>query len=134
MHNTILTDAKIMGFVPSEKPAEAKKFYTETLGLKLLSDDPFGSMYSVHGTLTLRIQKVRELQPQPFTTFGWQIDDIEAAVTSLAARGVKFEVYGFPSQDARGICTFDGGARVAWFKDPDGNTLSITQFSAQGNS
>ncbi len=128
MTQSILTEAKSMGFVASVQPEQAKKFYGETLGLKFLNEDQYGTMYSVSKSLTLRVQKVKELKPQPFTIFGWQVDDIEIAVNSLVERGVKFEVFGFPGQDKRGICTFKNGAKVAWFKDPDGNTLSIAQI------
>ena len=127
MNNTVLTNAKVMCFVATAKPDEAKSFYSETLGLKFLDADMFSLIFAVNQTLTLRVQIVPELKPQQFTVFGWQVDDIDATVTSLSERGVKFEVFGFPSQDARGICTFENGDKVAWFKDPDGNTLSIAQ-------
>jgi hypothetical protein len=78
------------------------------------------------------VQKVQELTPQGFTAFGWQIEAMieamEEVVQELSAKGVTFEQYGFPFQDERGICTFPNGDKVAWFKDPDGNTLSLAQI------
>lgn len=128
MSNTILPDARLMGFVASAKPEEAKQFYGEMLGLSFISEDQFALAFAVSQNQMLRIQKMPQFQPQPFTVFGWQVDDISVAVTELAARGVKFEQYGFPFQDVRGIATFENGDQVAWFKDPDGNTLSIAQI------
>ena len=129
MNPSVLTNAPIMGFVASAKPEEAKKFYAETLGLELLAEHDFSLIFAVHNTLTLRVQKVPESSPQRPTVFGWQVENIEEAVASLAERGVTFEIIGFPSQDARGICTFPEGDKVAWFKDPDGNTLSLAQVT-----
>ena len=126
---TVLTEARTMAFVATAKPDEAKQFYSETLGLAFQQDDGYALVYSVHKTLMLRVQKVPSLTPQQFTVLGWQVDDMELAVTDLAARGVKFENFGFPGQDDRGVCTFPDGDKVAWFKDPDGNTLSIAQIS-----
>ena len=131
MSNSILSESRLMGFVASTKPEEAKRFYGETLGLDFISEDQFALAFALHQNQMLRVQKLPQFQPQQFTVCGWQVDDISAAVTELAVRGVKFEQYGFPFQDARGIATFEGGDQVAWFKDPDGNTLSIAQIAAQ---
>ena len=127
MIGTVLTNADIMGFVASEKPDEAKNFYSEILGLELLVDNGYSLVFAVNKTLTLRVQLVEQSVPQQSTAFGWRVDDIEEAVTALSERGVKFEAIGLPSQDANGISTFENGDKVAWFKDPDGNTLSIAQ-------
>ena len=127
MSDSVLTNADVMGFVASAKPDEAKEFYSEILGLELLADNGFSMIFSVSKTLTLRVQRVEELTPQRPTVFGWLVDNIEDAVSSLSERGVKFEDIGLPSQDAHGICTFETGDKVAWFKDPDGNTLSVAQ-------
>ena len=78
----------------------------------------------------LRVTIAPEFTPNPFTIFGWQTDDIVASVTELAAKGVEFTRYGFMEQDERGIWNAPGGTRVAWFKDPDGNTLSLSQHPA----
>jgi len=120
----MLSSQKLKAFIPTVNPQQAKHFYAETLGLELLSEDGFALQFNANGTL-LRVTTVQQLAPQPFTVLGWSVDDIYAAVTSLQAKGVLFEVYGFPSQDENGIWSAPGGTKVAWFKDPDGNVLSL---------
>ena len=128
----MLADAPLVAFVATARPDEARAFYVEVLGLELTSDDQFALVFDAGGT-TLRVAKVEQLQPAPFTVLGWLVDDIESAVADLAARGVQFERYGeWMQQDAQGIWTAPGGARIAWFKDPDGNTLSLTQAGPPG--
>jgi catechol 2,3-dioxygenase-like lactoylglutathione lyase family enzyme len=122
----MLTSQKLMAFVATRDPARAKEFYGGTLGLKFVSDDGFALVFDANGT-TLRIATVRELNPAPFTILGWQVADIESAVQALTAAGVVFERYGMFPQDELGIWLAPGGVRVAWFKDPDGNTLSLSQ-------
>src|SRR5262249_41918328 len=104
----------------------ARAFYETKLGLQFVADEDYAVVFNAHGT-TLRIQKVPELQAALHTTLGWQVDNIEQTVRELTGRDVTFERYGFLSQDELGIWTTPTGARVAWFKDPDGNTLSLTQ-------
>jgi hypothetical protein len=62
-----------------------------------------------------------------YTVLGWEVSDIEKAVSALVEKGITFEKYGFPGQDERGIWSTSNGDKVAWFKDPDGNTLSLGQ-------
>ena len=128
MIDTVLTKADIMGFVASAKPDEAKNFYSGILGLELLEDNGYSLVFAVNKTLTLRVQLVEQSVPQQSTVFGWKVADIEEAVAALSERGVKFEAIGLPSQAANGVTTFENGDKVAWFKDPDGNTLSIAQL------
>ncbi|HXN33665.1 MAG TPA: VOC family protein, partial [Polyangiaceae bacterium] len=111
------------------KPAAARTFYEGALGLKVEYEDDFAIACDAHGT-SLRIQKVEALRPQPVTALGWTVPDIAAAVDGLAKNGVRFERYGGMDQDKRGIWNAPGGAKVAWFKDPDGNTLSLTERRA----
>jgi predicted enzyme related to lactoylglutathione lyase len=118
----------IMAFAPTRDFAKAKAFYGDVLGLPLISEDPFALVYDAHGIM-LRITKVPEYTPDKFTILGWKVEDIAATLAGLEERGVIFEKYGFPGQDRRGIWTAPGGAQVAWFKDPDGNILSLTQFA-----
>lgn len=115
-----------MAFVSTLDPARAKAFYVGKLGLRLVSEDRFALVFDANGT-TLRVSTVRELAPAKYTVLGWEVPDIAAAATALEAAGVNLERYGLPDQDECGIWTAPGGARVAWFKDPDGNTLSISQ-------
>lgn len=128
MSKTTLSEAATMSFITSTQPEEAKKFYVETLGMTFLSEDEYGLMFSVGRGSMLRIQKMKDFKPLQSTVFGWVVDDISNVVEELTGRGIKFENFGFPSQDSRGVCTFENGDQVGWFKDPDGNTLSIAQI------
>ena len=96
------------------------------LGLSLVEDSPFALVFDSNGT-TLRVQKVEQVTPAPYTALGWQVTDIEASVRSLRAKGAVFQRYEGLSQDALGIWKSPSGAKVAWFRDPDGNTLSLTE-------
>ena len=123
----MLRDAKLVGFAATARPEEAKAFYVETLGLRLVSDDSFGLVFDANG-VTLRMAKVESFTPQPFTVLGWQVADIRAKVAALAAKGVAFERYPGMDQGEAGIWTVPGTtAMVAWLKDPDGNLLSLSQ-------
>ncbi len=104
----------------------ARAFYRDTLGLPLTSEDDFALVFDAGGT-TLRVSPVQEMTPAKYTVLGWEVPDIVTAVEALGARGVTFERYGFIPQDDLGIWTAPGGTRVAWFKDPSGNVLSLAQ-------
>ena len=119
---------KIVGFAITAKPDEAKSFYTEKLGFKFLEDDGFALVFDANGTM-LRISKMKEFTPAQWTVLGWQVTDIEAVAGELGGKGVQFERYDFMHPDARGIVTFPTGDKVAWFKDPDGNVLSLSQHT-----
>ena|SRR2546423_397348 len=122
-----MTNAKIISFVATRNPASARKFYEETLGLVFISDDSFAVVFNANGTM-LRVQKVQELLPARHTVLGWEVHDIRAEVEELTKKGVRFERFEGLAQDEPGIWTSPAGAKVAWFKDPDGNTLALTQF------
>ena len=122
----MLPSEKLVGFVAITDGARAKVFY-EKLGLTFVSEDPFAVVFDSNGNM-IRLTKVNDFRPQPFTVLGWQVADIVAAVKRLQSAGVTFERYGeFMQQDELGIWTAPGGTKVAWFKDPDGNTLSVSQ-------
>jgi catechol 2,3-dioxygenase-like lactoylglutathione lyase family enzyme len=126
--SSVLGAQKIIAFVATRDPARANAFYGDTLGLRLASEElPFALVFDAHGTM-LRVTVVQELAPAKHTVLGWQVPDIVAAANALRDAGVKLERYGLMDQDKLGIWTSPSGARIAWFKDPDGNTLSITQF------
>ena len=108
-------------------PESARKFYEQTLGLSFVSDDPFAIVFNVNGSM-LRVAKVPQHRPAGYAVLGWDVPDIQAEVGELTKRGVRFERYEGLSQDGQGIWLSPSGARVAWFKDGDGNTLSLTQF------
>jgi catechol 2,3-dioxygenase-like lactoylglutathione lyase family enzyme len=122
----MLTNHKIIAFAATSKAEAAKAFYEGVLGLTLTSDDPFALAFSAGGTM-LRIQKVAAHTPLPYTTLGWETDAIAEAVSALAARGVRFERFEGMDQDSAGVWAAPGGAKVAWFRDPDGNLLSLSQ-------
>lgn len=124
----MLADKKLKAFVPTVKPNEAKSFYQDVLGLKLLSEDNFALEFDANGTL-LRITTVQDLTPQPFTVLGWNVDNIVTIIEQLNDKNVFCERYGFFEQDDFGIWTSPNGSKVAWFKDPDGNVLSLTEQS-----
>ncbi|HXQ20605.1 MAG TPA: VOC family protein [Candidatus Acidoferrales bacterium] len=124
----MLGTCDVVAFVSTADAARAKDFYANVLGLRLVADEPFALVFDANGTM-LRIAKVPELAPAPYTVLGWVVPDIRDRVTALQRRGVRFERYPGLSQDDLGVCTFPGGAQVAWFKDPDGNALSLTQFA-----
>ncbi len=124
----MLGSSSIMAFVATADSGRAKSFYQDILGLNFVADEPFALVFEANGTM-LRISKVRELSPAPYTVLGWKVADMNAAISELTARGVTFERFaGFP-QDELGVVNFPDGAKVAWFKDPDGNMLSLTEFS-----
>jgi catechol 2,3-dioxygenase-like lactoylglutathione lyase family enzyme len=122
----MLGNAKLMAFVAITDALRARAFYEGVLGLKLVADEEFALVFDANDTM-LRLQKVEAFTPHPFTSLGWQVDDIAATIRDLVAKGVVFERYGFMQQDELGVWSHDG-ARIAWFKDPDGNVLSLAQF------
>jgi len=124
----MLADKKLKAFVPTIKPEEAKSFYKDVLGLKLLSQDDYALEFESNGTL-LRVTIVQELKPQAFTVLGWNVDDIVSIIKSLNDKNIFCEKYDFFEQNDLGIWTSPNGSKVAWFKDPDGNVLSLTEES-----
>jgi catechol 2,3-dioxygenase-like lactoylglutathione lyase family enzyme len=124
----MLGSHKIMAFAPTLDANKARPFYEGVLGLRVLSQDNFALAFDANGIM-LRVTNVPPaFKPQQFTILGWQVPDIAKAVSELNQKGVHFESYGLPTQDALGIWTAPGGVKVAWFKDLDGNVLSLTQF------
>lgn len=119
--------AKLIAFATTTQPDKARSFYRDTLGLTLTAEEPIALVFDSDGVM-LRVSIVKDLHPQPFTILGWEVPDISARLHELSAKGVTFEKYGFPGQDKDGIWSAPDGTLVAWFKDPDGNLLSLTQF------
>jgi catechol 2,3-dioxygenase-like lactoylglutathione lyase family enzyme len=117
----------LVGFIPTRDGDAARAFYEKKVGLHFISEDQFAVVFQ-SGENLIRIARTGSFTPAPFTILGWQSSDIERDVREMSARGVVFERYDYMGQqDDLGIWTAPGGARVAWFKDPDGNTLSISQ-------
>jgi len=115
-------------FTASTRHAEARAFYSDVMGFTLTDDNPFSLEFEAAGTM-LRVQKVESFTPQPFTALGWRVEDIASERDRLATRGATFLRFEFMEQDERDIWTTPDGAKVCWFKDPDGNTLSLTQWA-----
>lgn len=122
----MLGTADLVAFVPITDALRAREFYEGKLGLRFVNDDGFALVFDSKGT-RLRAVKMKEVKPPQFTVLGWEVRPIEKAITSLRDRGVHFEIFGFFQQDELGIWTAPSGDRVAWFKDPDGNILSISE-------
>ena len=122
----MLATSPIVAFVATSDPSRAKAFYRDVLGLLLISEDEYALVFDAHGTM-LRVAIAGEIVLAPYTVLGWQVEDIDATVRGLAAKDVKFERYPWMEQDNLGIWSAPSGAKVAWFKDPDGNLLSVSQ-------
>jgi catechol 2,3-dioxygenase-like lactoylglutathione lyase family enzyme len=118
----------VVTFLMTQNPDAAIGFYRDTLGFNYLRDDGFALVFNMNGVM-LRIGKMPAFTPVQNTVLGWESSDIAAAVDSLVQKGVVFQHYPNMGQDERGICTFPTGDKVAWFKDPDGNVLSISQHA-----
>ena len=124
---TRLGKYNIIGFVSIVDVARAKEFYRDTLGLRLVSEEPpFALVFEANGIM-LRLGMAQQLPPAHGTVLGWQVPDIDATVKDLGQAGVRFERYAQLKQDELNIWTAPTGAKVAWFKDPDGNILSVSE-------
>ncbi len=120
--------APLIAFIPVSDLARARTFYESTLGLSVREESPYALVLDAMGTM-LRLTPVSELRVQPYTIAGWQVPDVGTVIDYLSALGVAFIRYEGMDQDDRGIWTTPGGDQVAWFRDPDGNTLSLTTFA-----
>ncbi len=123
----MLTANKVIGFVPTQDSAKAREFYEGKLGFQFVSDDPF-ALVMRSGETMIRVSKAKDFTPAPYTILGWEVKDIEAVVRWLTSRGVVFEKYPFvQDQESRNMECALRRSSVAWFKDPDGNVLSVSQ-------
>jgi catechol 2,3-dioxygenase-like lactoylglutathione lyase family enzyme len=122
-----LPTSELIAFMPTTDLATARVFYEKGLGLPIAGESPIACTFDANGT-TLRVIVVEAIAPAPYTVLGWNVTDIEASIRELAGRGIVFERFDGVDQDELGVWRSPGGARVAWLKDPDGNTLSLTQF------
>lgn len=119
---------KIKPFVPTTQPEKAKQFYQNTLGLNLVSVDQYALEFEGKES-SFRVTTVQSFEPHPFAVLGWEVDEIVSLVQKLKNQGVKFEQFPSLDQNNLGIWTAPSEAQIAWFKDPDGNLLSLTQMS-----
>lgn len=119
----------VVTFLTTQNPDAATAFYRDKLGFRFLHDDHFALVFDMNG-VALRIVKAKSFTPAQGTVLGWETRDIAATMKQLIQKGIAFERYPNMGQDAEGVCTFPNGDKVAWFRDPDGNVLSISQHSA----
>jgi len=122
----MLSSAKLVAFAPTTNFGKSRSFYEGVLGLKFISQDGLALVMETNGT-TVRVTKVGRFTPAQFTILGWEVEDIQDEVAALERKGVKFEHFPGLEQDALGIWAAPGGAKLAWFKDPDGNILSLSE-------
>jgi catechol 2,3-dioxygenase-like lactoylglutathione lyase family enzyme len=122
----VLAFSKLIGFIPTKDSASARNFYEGKLGFEFVSDDMFALVMKA-GENMIRIAKAKDFTPAPYTVMGWEVSNIEEMVAWLQQRGVAFEKYPWVPDKETGIWTAPTGDKVAWFKDPDGNVLSLSQ-------
>jgi catechol 2,3-dioxygenase-like lactoylglutathione lyase family enzyme len=122
----MLRDAELVAFVASRDLDVSGQFYGDVLGFELIESTSFAKVFAAGGT-TLRVTRVDEVAGAAYTVLGWKVGDLHAAIDGLRARGVEFKRYDGLEQDEHGAWTAPGGSRIAWFADPDGNTLSLQQ-------
>jgi catechol 2,3-dioxygenase-like lactoylglutathione lyase family enzyme len=122
----MLGSTNIVAFVPTKDSEKARAFYEGVLGLRFVKDDGFAVVLDANGIM-IRVAKVPQLTPAQFTILGWQVKDIKKVAQELRKKGVHFEIFGFFKQDELGIWTAPTEDKVAWFKDPDGNILSLSE-------
>lgn len=124
----LLGDAIVTALVGTMQKEASTAFYRDTLGLKFVADDGFAAIFEGKNA-RVRISRVPAITPAAYAVLAFEVDDIEATVDGLAAKGVVFARYSFFVQDARGIWTAPDGTKVAWFPDPDLNLLSVVQHA-----
>jgi catechol 2,3-dioxygenase-like lactoylglutathione lyase family enzyme len=122
----MLASSKVIGFIPTKDSSQARAFYEGKLGFQFSNEDQFALVMRAGETM-IRLAKVTDFIPPPFTVLGWEVPNIEEVVSWLQKRGVAFEKYPWVADKERGIWAAPTGDKVAWFKDPDGNVLSVSQ-------
>lgn len=125
----MLGSMDIVAFVPTKNREKARPFYEKTIGLRFVSDDQFALVFDAHGRMVriVDVSSVPGFEPAPFTILGWIVGDIVKVAKGLQEKGVKLERYPGMQQDKLGVWNSPSGAKVVWFKDPDGNVLSLTE-------
>jgi catechol 2,3-dioxygenase-like lactoylglutathione lyase family enzyme len=124
----MFSNAGIIAFAATSQPEAAKTFYRDQLGLTLVEESPYALVFRSGATM-VRVQRVGAFEPHPFTALGWDVPDIRATAAALQQQGIETMRVAYVEQDAAGIWWTPNGDGIAWFKDPDGNTLSLTQFA-----
>ncbi len=126
----MLGSTNIVAFVPITDVEKAKAFYVDVLGLRFVKDDGFAIVLYANGIMVRAAKVPQPFTPAQFTILGWQVTGIENLVKDLQGKGLQFERFGFVEQDPLGIWTAPTGDKIAWFKDPDGNILSVSEHVA----
>lgn len=124
----MLRSSAVIAFVSTTDLDRGREFYERTLGLRVVGQNDFACVIDANGTM-LRLTAAGSVATPGYTVLGWNVADIAGTVTDLAGRGVIFNRYDGMEQDDSGVWTTPGGDKVAWFTDPDGNVLSLTQFA-----
>jgi catechol 2,3-dioxygenase-like lactoylglutathione lyase family enzyme len=124
----MLTTCDVIAFAAATDLSRARSFYESVLGLRVVEQNAYACVFDANGT-TLRVAAVAEVARPGYTVLGWRVTDMRDTVTRLRSAGVVFARYDGMEQDDLGVWTTPNGDRVAWFTDPDGNVLSLTQFS-----
>jgi catechol 2,3-dioxygenase-like lactoylglutathione lyase family enzyme len=122
----MLASMEMVGFLLTKDYEKARAFYEGNLGFEFVSLDQFALVMQA-GKSMIRIVKVPDFTPLRSTVLGWKVNDIETMVDWLINRGVTFEKYPFVQDKERGIWTAPGGSKIAWFADPYGNVLSVSE-------
>lgn len=123
----MLHSSPIIAFAGATDLARARAFYEHTLGLRFVEQNDLACVFDASGTM-LRITAVAKVANPGYTVLGWRVSDMEETVHALTLKGVEFTQYDGMDQDPSGIWTTPGGDKVAWFTDPDGNNISLTEF------
>ena len=123
----MLATSDVIAFASTTDLARARAFYETALGLPVVDENAYVCVLNAHGTM-LRITAVAEVARPGYTVLGWRVADIRQSVAQLESRGVMFARYDGMGQDAQGVWTTPSGDRIAWFRDPDENVLSLTEF------
>ena len=124
---SVLHPAEMVGFAVTTDGARCRAFYEQKLGFRVTSEDRLAVVFDADGRM-LRVQKQKPHEPRPYTVLGWNVSDLEATLARMEAVGVTCERFPGVPQNERGIMDFPDGTRLAWFKDPDGNILSVAQM------
>ena len=125
----MLEASEVIAFAASADLRQARAFYEQVLGLRVIGQNDFACVFDANGTM-LRVTAVAEVARPGYTVLGWRVSDIGTIIRGLIARGVVFLRYDGMDQDEAGVWTTPAGDKVAWFADPDGNVLSLTQFAS----
>ena len=123
----MLATSEVIAFVSTTDLVRARSFYEASLGLTIVDENAYACVFDANGTM-LRITAVAEVAQPGYTVLGWRVTNIEETVTRLESLGIIFARYDGMGQDAQGVWTTPSGDRIAWFADPDGNVLSLTEF------